>query len=651
MNKLIDYSTVKPLGIPASIKILEFQPQSSYGNISYNDTIRFQINTPGFWDPYSAFINIEVDFSDMDENVFQQLDGSAHSFISELIIYNKGTEIERIQEYDGVANILSDMGYDPNKRMMRRHEGYGGATKETLDSYSSFRGSRVTNANGLAGQYRSTVGAHPFQANYVDNPSGQVTDAYTKYQFSEDTATLVNAKAYGSVTPIFEKLEAAQLQGGTISVATVERNYFAFERADQNLVNVNGQSLQEGYSAAPINSKDNPHPHNVGYRSLYNHDFSNGAFEPRFSKTYPQNITSSGRMGQSKLVQTASFSIPILSGMMGILMPRESYKYIPMSALEDLILEFRMNRAAVFTSGYNNDVWTAGGASFSAASPFTKALTGTTKRTWKLTKFEIVADIIQFDKEIEDGIKAKLNSEGGIVLHTNSWYLGPQYQVNGTQAANGTWQVNLGFESLKGVVFYFLLDDWKTYPFCRKHFRVSRNLTWMQLKIGINYYPSQPIEGNSGDSKKWQNNTANNEFLLNLYKTFNQLNDAESTAFINAENFAVNERPYDVTDTRAYYVPGQGILNTNTAAGLPGFYENQVVGKALYGINLESLNNDFTQISGVNTIVNKPFEITLRTDPSTVLSALDKASTLYVFCYYDFLIQLHSSGVRVLGRG
>jgi hypothetical protein len=35
-------------------------------------------------------------------------------------------------------------------------------------------------------------------------------------------------------------------------------------------------------------------------------------------------------------------------------MPMESYKYIPMKALQDLIIEFRLNPFAMFTSGYND---------------------------------------------------------------------------------------------------------------------------------------------------------------------------------------------------------------------------------------------------------------------------------------------------------
>lgn len=37
---------------------------------------------------------------------------------------------------------------------------------------------------------------------------------------------------------------------------------------------------------------------------------------------------------------------------MGVLIPNESYRLIPMQALKNLMLEFRLNEYAMFTSGY-----------------------------------------------------------------------------------------------------------------------------------------------------------------------------------------------------------------------------------------------------------------------------------------------------------
>jgi hypothetical protein len=44
------------------------------------------------------------------------------------------------------------------------------------------------------------------------------------------------------------------------------------------------------------------------------------------------------------------------------------------------------------------------------------------------------------------------------------------------------------------------------------------------------------------------------------------------------------------------------LTNSDTALGMPLFYENSCVGKALYGINVEVLSNDYSRISGINTM-------------------------------------------------
>lgn len=39
---------------------------TSNAGVSSSDIIRFNISTNGFWDPYSAYIKVEVDVSGMD---------------------------------------------------------------------------------------------------------------------------------------------------------------------------------------------------------------------------------------------------------------------------------------------------------------------------------------------------------------------------------------------------------------------------------------------------------------------------------------------------------------------------------------------------------------------------------------------------------
>ena len=57
LPKHINYSSLKPVGIPSEILQAKFYPQTTFQTINSNDIVRFQINVPnGFWDPYSAYI-------------------------------------------------------------------------------------------------------------------------------------------------------------------------------------------------------------------------------------------------------------------------------------------------------------------------------------------------------------------------------------------------------------------------------------------------------------------------------------------------------------------------------------------------------------------------------------------------------------------
>lgn len=52
-------------------------------------------------------------------------------------------------------------------------------------------------------------------------------------------------------------------------------------------------------------------------------------------------------------------------------------------------------------------------------------------------------------------------------------------------------------------------------------------------------------------------------------------------------------------------------------------------------MNLETLNEDNSLISGLNTINNRPFEITLKADST---NAFTRPYTMFVFCNYDMLV-------------
>lgn len=125
ITRELDYSTIKPPGIPSKITTQKYMPSTGTQLINPGDIVRFELNSNGFWDPYHAFFNIDVSFITGEDNVIYQLDGSAHSFIRYMVIFNRGTEIERIMEYDILAQMLIDINYPIHKRFARQMEGMG----------------------------------------------------------------------------------------------------------------------------------------------------------------------------------------------------------------------------------------------------------------------------------------------------------------------------------------------------------------------------------------------------------------------------------------------------------------------------------------------------------------------------------------------
>lgn len=144
---------------------------------------------------------------------------------------------------------------------------------------------------------------------------------------------------------------------------------------------------------------------------------------------------------------------------------------------------------------------------------------------------------------------------------------------------------------------------------------------------------------------------SNKTFLINLFKAFNKLHDMRGNCVISPYNYAINDRPYDPTKKGSYittanlttmatsansatpaYMPtlataitvtadNAGLAteflwpgNTHTAAGLPLFHETRCIGKCVYGLDCETMSNDFSVLSGLNTTDFKPFNIVLEVD-------------------------------------
>lgn len=278
-------------------------------------------------------------------------------------------------------------------------------------------------------------------------------------------------------------------------------------------------------------------------------------------------------------------------------------------------------------------------------------------------------------------MEQQYSSGDGIMLQTCQWGVGPTYTFPNTSAVQGTLAINMGFNSLKCVLFCFLPLDYQRYSFCRKQFRICHNITKFYLTLGQDQIPLNGVSGHAGYvhptvTSKYQ---TNKNFLINLYKAFNKLHDTRGNCLINQENFAVNQRPYDPTfrgplvsmvkgadvvaaaqnqqptnlgnlaEPYAADINHQTLFVTNphTAAGLPLFHETRVIGKALFGLDTETMSNDYTVLSGLNTVDARPFNLTLEVD-STNSDGFERESQIYIFFYHDVVIQLRKGSTPIV---
>ena len=714
LPKHINYSSIKPQGIPSEIIHAKFYPQTTFQTINSNDIVRFQINAPNvFWDPYSAYFQIDVDVSDMPEGITYQLDSSAQSFFSEMILSCYGKEIERIQEYDTLMAIINDMALTPLKRQVRAIEGMG----YNMHNYGPNFSNNNQTSTGILGTHLYTggtiqqtvfksnygsLGYDPFKnidqitnsANIIQNsayplilgPGGStVQEQHTLPVAQNYTQTDNNKVDYDVVgggvahgIPVMNPFIASQLSsleitkqinniygysdaynaGGLVSplyastmfdnvqIATginTQTKIVAYTPADRTLLN---NTTFSAYDPNIITNLEE----GLGLCSAYCPSLTNTNWELSFSKSWKQKIMYAG-VPLEQSITKYSFSIPLMSSILGFLMPREDYKYIPMFLLEDLMMEIRLNPYAFFTSGYSY-------TNSTTTSQWTNVMIGAgatlANRVYKISNIVLNAEVLKFSEQIKQQVMSVATQ--GLALHTAQWKLGPQYLLSNTSQATGTWHINMPFESMKNLITIFLLDDYKTLPFCRKQFRVSSNLTYYQVKIGTTFFPSLAIQGNAGDTHLARTTGANNEFIIGLLKAFGKYQDILGDCSINNVNFAVNQRPYDVTKTGALFdvvaADRKKFNNVHTAAGMPLLWENLVRGQAVYGINFETLNQDVSVMTGINT-QKGPFELTLKADNTRdpTQPNYDRARTMMNFVQHDAIIIMKPGSIEVLGYG
>lgn len=573
----INYNIDPPVSIPHKQRHYRQLPASiPSGNVTGSEIIRFVIARDNiWWDPYSAYIRLRVTATfpsiTTATGVVAQLDGSAYSFISSLVIRERDYELERIDNFDMIANIVNDMNAAPPARTARDYLGGGGVMGPNL---------------------QPTLTSSTFQS----SSAGVSTLFY------------IPRRDLGVITSNNGNAVALMLDAQGRYAPQLDTTPSGIDRNAQPTPNLN-----------ILNTRNTPIASSQGFADPFPVNFSTTTYEPVFTGgNYIRNIKN-GEVVVSNGENTHEFFIPLFSGLLGCIKPPSQYKLIPLKAFQNLVIELKMNKYALFSS-----------------SIVTGGLTNDTARAYKIDEIELNAEVLETDDRIVNDALEKLLQNNGINITGVSYFAGPKVSFTNNSIPN-TIELSTGFGSLKAVYLAFRDKASDQLPYARRNYRLSHNLTSLQMRIGAEYYPPQPITGAAGTSYSYPNN---NEFYHQLLRTFKKLPISDSFA-INPHNFAVNFRQI----TSGKY-PDQAITNNVMLGFYQYFYENRCTGKAVFGIELNSANHDHGLLGGIDTRFMLPYQILLENDNDSFIGETEAC----VFFYYDLLISVSYNSVNVKGK-
>jgi hypothetical protein len=614
---IFQYQTDKPIvtGHVRTTKV-HFTPQGfanySATGIGPNNYIRFDFRTTGFWDPKSAYLNIEVRPnapSIANTSTIYQIDNSAQSLFNQLIIRHNGVELERDNEYDTMAAMIYDMNV-----------GIGNRTSQGLMGLGL--GRQPNN------QLPSRAGPPVFETGAMTFPEGNVALLVTTATANTNiTASINQWRPYlclqvPSGDNVLTANETTQLYSTRIPTVQVMTYYDYFgldysEGVEVSTIGNTGAGVQMGIYNGLIAQAIN----DFGFCRPYS-DAAVGGFEPWMADgSFPRMTISSG-LSCYKDVDTLNFTLPLLSPIWGPI--AEHGKLIPMALFQGLEFEFLVNPYAFTAYGCPNNLARSNSAFDPTQMRYDSTFTGqqfTANRTnWSITNIELVVEIINLDEQVENAIVSRA-ATNGVSIPFPQWFLCNKFKNANMAALNSTFQINQSFDSLKMITIRSAPADFENYSFCRKHYYLSMNLTSAQMRVGTEYIPTTPITGHTGCIRTDRGSGVikgdYSAFLVETQKAWGKFFDMSDSTLINATNYTINSTPFD--PTFQFTTPNTITNIVDSMLGMALFNNNRMIGRHMFSFDCEKFDilGDAVR-SGINTIVNRPFDINLVTDTSSV---------------------------------
>lgn len=609
---------------------LEYLTDTNLSGSYLTNTVAIPTNPNG--NNFDAWVRASVpNFND----TALQLNDSFHSLWDRFIIRSGNEIVEDIQHMDIISGWLKDMSNSDESIKGCHHMGM----YSTAPFVSNKPSVTVSANSGISGSLYSTlipgtVLNNSQQQNLALGTGRAQYDAYQSLFFSS-SYTLTKASQLGSE---FSYKSFTPLSG---------------QRVDYN---ISGSALNS--TIAIITG-----PSNIDNESAFSQSFSLGGNEFFFTNLTIASIQNgqplqfmssqaSTSTTSSNPLTSVDIVVPLFSYLFGCMLPADRYKMIPMHGLEGLAFDFIQNPNAFFTSYFGTN----------PADCFIN-----------IVKMEMNVNLIVYDDvSLNNAILTSLFQGKGMTIPSMCWEFLSTFPIQQGQVA-GEYKINRKFDSMKQVVFGFLDDSWKNYTCYRKNYRLSHNINKLWLQFGNEYFPSLPFEGNSGTNI---GSPDNGEFYYNLVKCFSC---KPGCCLVNQANYAIDSRPMYFTTqdianvaadlktklATANVIPSsvlatylnpyvyksidptlgdltslqEGINNMQTTnlqkcfkfcgnSQWCNYWENAVIGKALFAIDLDEDSLCESTISGYNTNATTPWSIKIE---QTIASSFPGTSTMYVF--------------------
>lgn len=151
-------------------------------------------------------------------------------------------------------------------------------------------------------------------------------------------------------------------------------------------------------------------------------------------------------------------------------------------------------------------------------------------RSYKMLNFDMYAHMIFFEQNIHRSLES-ITAEHGLFMHMNSFYMAP-VTMNSNKAITTTVPVNLHFKSINSLHTVFMYQNYLTDNTSRKLHFCSHGIKRMQLRNGVEFIPSEPLERLSTDMQYTFGN--GNRFFIEMMKAWNKLHDPATDAALDA---------------------------------------------------------------------------------------------------------------------